>query len=95
MPYIKRIYNLVPQILEWSSLSPQALIQCEQLKNEMERQKDRLEKELALQLDKRAGEREAVREEMKKEKENLSSLVFSYLLITLEHKQFWYLVVVF
>ncbi|XP_058021574.1 serologically defined colon cancer antigen 8 isoform X4 [Ahaetulla prasina] len=54
-----------------------ALIQCEQLKNEMERQKDRLEKELALQLDKRAGEREAVREEMKKEKENLSSLVMS------------------
>ncbi|XP_032071106.1 serologically defined colon cancer antigen 8 isoform X2 [Thamnophis elegans] len=54
-----------------------ALIQCEQLKNEMERQKDRLEKELVLQLDKRAGEREAVREEMKKEKENLSSLVMS------------------
>ncbi|XP_029141118.1 serologically defined colon cancer antigen 8 [Protobothrops mucrosquamatus] len=54
-----------------------ALVQCEQLKNEMERQKDRLEKELALQLDKRAGEREAVREEMKKEKENLSSLVMS------------------
>uniref|UniRef100_A0A670XZJ1 Serologically defined colon cancer antigen 8 n=1 Tax=Pseudonaja textilis TaxID=8673 RepID=A0A670XZJ1_PSETE len=54
-----------------------ALVQCEQLKNEMERQKDRLEKELALQLDKRAGEREALREEMKKEKENLSSLVMS------------------
>uniref|UniRef100_A0A8C5RZ70 Serologically defined colon cancer antigen 8 n=1 Tax=Laticauda laticaudata TaxID=8630 RepID=A0A8C5RZ70_LATLA len=54
-----------------------ALVQCEQLKNEMERQKDRLEKELALQLDKRAGDREAVREEMKKEKENLSSLVMS------------------
>ncbi|KAM6467702.1 serologically defined colon cancer antigen 8 isoform 3-T4 [Liasis olivaceus] len=54
-----------------------ALVQCEQLKSEMERQRDRLEKELALQLDKRAGEREAVREEMKKEKENLSSLVMS------------------
>uniref|UniRef100_A0ABM5FV30 Serologically defined colon cancer antigen 8 isoform X3 n=1 Tax=Pogona vitticeps TaxID=103695 RepID=A0ABM5FV30_9SAUR len=52
-----------------------ALVQCEQLKNEMERQRDRLERELAIQLDKRAQEREAVREEMNKEKENLSSLV--------------------
>ncbi|XP_053157682.1 serologically defined colon cancer antigen 8 isoform X6 [Hemicordylus capensis] len=55
----------------------QALVQCEQLKNEMERQRHRLEKELAVQLDKRAGEREAVREEMNKEKEKLSSLVMS------------------
>ncbi|XP_066473563.1 serologically defined colon cancer antigen 8 isoform X2 [Tiliqua scincoides] len=54
-----------------------ALVQCEQLKSEMERQRDRLERELAAQLDKRAGEREAIREEMKKEKENLSSLVMS------------------
>uniref|UniRef100_A0A6J0TB02 Serologically defined colon cancer antigen 8 isoform X1 n=4 Tax=Pogona vitticeps TaxID=103695 RepID=A0A6J0TB02_9SAUR len=54
-----------------------ALVQCEQLKNEMERQRDRLERELAIQLDKRAQEREAVREEMNKEKENLSSLVMS------------------
>ncbi|XP_054828133.1 serologically defined colon cancer antigen 8 [Eublepharis macularius] len=54
-----------------------ALVQCEQLKNEMERQRDRLERELAVQLEKRAGEREAVREELKKEKENLSSLVMS------------------
>lgn len=57
-------------------LSLQALVQCEQLKNELERQRDHLERELAIQLDKRAQEREAVREEMKKEKENLSSLVF-------------------
>lgn len=42
----------------------------------MERQRDRLERELAAQLDKRAGEREAIREEMKKEKEHLTSLVF-------------------
>ncbi|XP_062980392.1 serologically defined colon cancer antigen 8 isoform X2 [Elgaria multicarinata webbii] len=54
-----------------------ALVQCEQFKNEMERQRDRLEKELAIQLDKRAEEREAVREEMKKEKENLQSMVMS------------------
>ncbi|XP_015280049.1 PREDICTED: serologically defined colon cancer antigen 8 [Gekko japonicus] len=54
-----------------------ALVQCDQLKNEMERQRDRLERALAVQLEKRAGEREAVREEMKKENENLSSMVMS------------------
>ncbi|XP_042302842.1 serologically defined colon cancer antigen 8 [Sceloporus undulatus] len=54
-----------------------AFVQCEQLKNEMERQRNRLERELGIQLDKRAQEREAVREEMKKEKENLSSMVMS------------------
>ncbi|XP_028579957.2 serologically defined colon cancer antigen 8 isoform X1 [Podarcis muralis] len=54
-----------------------ALVQCEQLKKEMERKRERLERELAIQIDKRAEEREAVREEMKKEKENLSSLVMS------------------
>ncbi|XP_048341120.1 serologically defined colon cancer antigen 8 isoform X4 [Sphaerodactylus townsendi] len=54
-----------------------ALVRCEQLKNEMERQRERLERELAVQLEKRTGDREAVREEVKKEKENLSSLVMS------------------
>ncbi|XP_034964244.1 serologically defined colon cancer antigen 8 [Zootoca vivipara] len=54
-----------------------ALVQCEQLKKEMERKRERIERELAIQIDKRAEEREAVREEMKKEKENLSSLVMS------------------
>uniref|UniRef100_A0A8D0BMC6 Serologically defined colon cancer antigen 8 n=1 Tax=Salvator merianae TaxID=96440 RepID=A0A8D0BMC6_SALMN len=55
----------------------EALVQCEQLKKEMERQRERLEKELAIQMEKRAGEREAVRDEMKKDKENLSSLVMT------------------
>nr|XP_056709320.1 serologically defined colon cancer antigen 8 [Euleptes europaea] len=55
----------------------EALVRCEQLKNEMERQRDRLERELAAQLEKRTEDREAVREEMKKEKENLTSLVMS------------------
>uniref|UniRef100_A0A8D2KUJ4 Serologically defined colon cancer antigen 8 n=1 Tax=Varanus komodoensis TaxID=61221 RepID=A0A8D2KUJ4_VARKO len=54
-----------------------ALVQCEQLKNEMERQRERLEKEFAIQLEKRVGEHDAVCEEMKKEKENLSSLVMT------------------
>uniref|UniRef100_A0A803Y3F2 Serologically defined colon cancer antigen 8 n=1 Tax=Meleagris gallopavo TaxID=9103 RepID=A0A803Y3F2_MELGA len=52
-----------------------ALVQCEQLKSEMERQKNRLEKELAVQLNKRTEEKEALREEMKKERENLAAMV--------------------
>nr|XP_038033204.1 serologically defined colon cancer antigen 8 isoform X7 [Anas platyrhynchos] len=52
-----------------------ALVQCEQLKSEMERQKNRLEKELAAQLNKRTDEKEALREEMKKEREDLAAMV--------------------
>ncbi|XP_068532451.1 serologically defined colon cancer antigen 8 isoform X6 [Anas acuta] len=52
-----------------------ALVQCEQLKSEMERQKNRLEKELAAQLNKRTDEKEALREEMKKEREDLATMV--------------------
>ncbi|XP_061482095.1 serologically defined colon cancer antigen 8 [Rhineura floridana] len=54
-----------------------AVVQYRQLKQDMERQRGCLERELAIQLDKRATEREAVCEERKKEKENLSSLVLS------------------
>eukprot|EP00076_Gallus_gallus_P039568 XP_025005106.1 serologically defined colon cancer antigen 8 isoform X3 [Gallus gallus] len=54
-----------------------ALVQCEQLKSEMERQKNRLEKELAVQLNKRTEEKEALREEMKKERENLAAMVMA------------------
>uniref|UniRef100_A0A8C8ABK1 Serologically defined colon cancer antigen 8 n=1 Tax=Otus sunia TaxID=257818 RepID=A0A8C8ABK1_9STRI len=53
----------------------QALVQCEQLKSEMERQKNRLERELAAQLNKRTDEKEALREEMKKEREGLAAMV--------------------
>lgn len=52
-----------------------ALVQCEQLKSEMERQKNRLEKELAAQLNKRTDEKEALREEIKKEREDLAAMV--------------------
>ncbi|XP_075002648.1 serologically defined colon cancer antigen 8 isoform X2 [Calonectris borealis] len=52
-----------------------ALVQCEQLKSEMERQKNRLERELAAQLNKRTDEKEALREEMKKEREDLAAMV--------------------
>ncbi|XP_039386435.1 serologically defined colon cancer antigen 8 isoform X2 [Mauremys reevesii] len=63
-----------------------ALVQCEQLRSEMERQKDRLERELIAQLDKRAGEKEALRGEMKKEREDLAStvMVLSQNVATLE-----------
>ncbi|NXJ99527.1 SDCG8 protein, partial [Corythaixoides concolor] len=52
-----------------------ALVQCEQLKSEMERQKNRLERELVAQLNKRTDEKEALREEMKKEREDLTAMV--------------------
>uniref|UniRef100_A0A8B9SFA3 Serologically defined colon cancer antigen 8 n=1 Tax=Apteryx owenii TaxID=8824 RepID=A0A8B9SFA3_APTOW len=52
-----------------------ALVQCEQLKSEMERQKNRLERELVAQLDKRTDEKEALREEMKKGREDLAAMV--------------------
>ncbi|KAM6367682.1 serologically defined colon cancer antigen 8 isoform 6-T6 [Alca torda] len=54
-----------------------ALVQCEQLKSEMERQKNRLERELAAQLSKRTDEKEALREEMKKEREDLAAMVMA------------------
>jgi len=41
----------------------------------MERQKNRLERELAAQLNKRTHEKEALREEMKKEREGLAAMV--------------------
>ncbi|NXF95288.1 SDCG8 protein, partial [Eubucco bourcierii] len=52
-----------------------ALVQCEQLKSELERQKYRLGKELTAQLNKRTDEKEALREEMKKERDNLAAMV--------------------
>ncbi|NXN46216.1 SDCG8 protein, partial [Rhinoptilus africanus] len=54
-----------------------ALVQCEQLKSEMERQKNRYERELAAQLNKRTDEKEALREEMKKEREDLAAMVMA------------------
>lgn len=42
----------------------------------MERQKNYLEKELAAQLNKRADEKEALRQEMKKERENMAAMVW-------------------
>uniref|UniRef100_A0A8D0S3H6 Serologically defined colon cancer antigen 8 n=1 Tax=Sus scrofa TaxID=9823 RepID=A0A8D0S3H6_PIG len=52
-----------------------ALIQCEQLKNELERQTERLEKELASQQEKRTFEKEMMKKEMTKEREDMRSKV--------------------
>ncbi|MBZ3885054.1 Serologically defined colon cancer antigen 8, partial [Sciurus carolinensis] len=56
-----------------ASAYEQALIQCEQLKNELERQTERLEKELASQQEKRAFEKEMMKKEMTKEREDMES----------------------
>ncbi|OXB80319.1 UNVERIFIED_CONTAM: hypothetical protein H355_013717 [Colinus virginianus] len=52
-----------------------ALVQCEQLRSKLKRQKNHLEKVLAVQLNKRSEEKEALREEMKKEREDLAPMV--------------------
>uniref|UniRef100_A0A8C6KAE4 Uncharacterized protein n=1 Tax=Melopsittacus undulatus TaxID=13146 RepID=A0A8C6KAE4_MELUD len=64
------------QLAEEANLvKTKALVQCEQLKSKMERQKDHLERELAAQLKKMTDENETLREEMKKEKEDLTAMV--------------------
>ncbi|OPJ72665.1 serologically defined colon cancer antigen 8 [Patagioenas fasciata monilis] len=64
------------QMAEEASLEKtKALVLCEQLKSEIERQKNRLEKELTVQLNKRTREKEALQEEMKKEREDLVAMV--------------------
>ncbi|XP_033270294.1 serologically defined colon cancer antigen 8 isoform X6 [Orcinus orca] len=50
-----------------------ALIQCEQLKNELEKQTERLEKELASQREKRAFEKEMMKREITKERQDMGS----------------------
>ncbi|XP_037678150.1 serologically defined colon cancer antigen 8 isoform X2 [Choloepus didactylus] len=54
-----------------------ALIQCEQLKNELERQAERLEKELASQQEKRAFEKEMMKKEITKEREGMEAKVMT------------------
>ncbi|XP_019602382.2 serologically defined colon cancer antigen 8 isoform X2 [Rhinolophus sinicus] len=50
-----------------------ALIQCEQLKSELEGQADRLQKELSSQQEKRAFEKEMMKKETAKEREDMRS----------------------
>jgi len=53
----------------------QALVQCEHFHNELTRQRERLERELASEQEKISQAREAARSESKKEKEELSQTV--------------------
>ncbi|XP_052056101.1 serologically defined colon cancer antigen 8 isoform X4 [Apodemus sylvaticus] len=50
-----------------------ALIQCEQLRSELERQTERLEKELASQQERRALEKEMIKKEVTREREDAES----------------------
>ncbi|XP_027743108.1 serologically defined colon cancer antigen 8 isoform X3 [Empidonax traillii] len=71
----KQVEHAVQMAEEANLEKIKALVHCEQLKSEVERQKNSLERELAAQLNERANEKEAVREEMKKEKEELAAMV--------------------
>ncbi|NWU27964.1 SDCG8 protein, partial [Dyaphorophyia castanea] len=71
----KQVEHAVQMAEEANFEKTKALVHCEQLKNEMERQKNYLEKELAAQLSKRDDEKEALRQEMKKEREDLEAMV--------------------
>lgn len=53
----------------------QALIQCGQLRSELERQTDRLGKELASQQEKRALEKEMIKKEVTREREEAEAKV--------------------
>ncbi|NXD27899.1 SDCG8 protein, partial [Spelaeornis formosus] len=71
----KQVEHAVQMAEEANFEKTKALVHCEQLKSEMERQKIYLEKELAAQLNKRADEKEALRQEMQKEREGLEAMV--------------------
>ncbi|NWT21094.1 SDCG8 protein, partial [Vireo altiloquus] len=73
----KQVEHAVQMAEEANFEKTKALVHCEQLKSEMERQKNYLEKELAAQLSKRADEKEALRQEMKKERDGLVAMVTS------------------
>ncbi|KFO25449.1 Serologically defined colon cancer antigen 8 like protein [Fukomys damarensis] len=64
----------------------EALIQCEQLRNELERQTERLEKELSSQQKKRASDKEMMKKEIAKEREGMESkmLLLSQNIVQLE-----------
>ncbi|NWT82646.1 SDCG8 protein, partial [Lanius ludovicianus] len=71
----RQVEHAVQMAEEANFEKTKALVHCDQLKSEMERQKNYLEKELAAQLNKKADEKEALRQEMKKEREELTAMV--------------------
>ncbi|KAM6217409.1 LOW QUALITY PROTEIN: serologically defined colon cancer antigen 8 [Rhynchocyon petersi] len=76
-----RAYEQVKQAVQMTEEAnfekTKALIQCEQLKNELERQSERLEKELASQHEKRAFEKEMMKKEITKEREDMKAKMMS------------------
>ncbi|CAO2638571.1 Serologically defined colon cancer antigen 8 homolog [Lemmus lemmus] len=71
----KQVKHAVQMTEEASFEKTKALIQCEQLKSELERQTERLEKELAAQQEKRAFEKEMIKKEVAKEREDAESKI--------------------
>ncbi|XP_028721353.1 serologically defined colon cancer antigen 8 isoform X1 [Peromyscus leucopus] len=69
----KQVKHAVQMTEEANFEKTKALIQCEQLKSELERQTERLEKELASQQEKRALEKEMIKKEVAKEREDAES----------------------
>lgn len=71
----KQVKQAVQMTEEANFEKTKALIQCEQLKSELERQTERLEKELAAQQEKRALEKEMIKKEVTKEREDAESKI--------------------
>ncbi|CAH6789561.1 Sdccag8 [Phodopus roborovskii] len=69
----KQVKHAVQMTEEANFEKTKALIQCEQLRSELERQTERLEKELAAQQEKRALEKEMIKKEVTKEREDAES----------------------
>ncbi|XP_035301312.1 serologically defined colon cancer antigen 8 isoform X3 [Cricetulus griseus] len=69
----KQVKHAVQMTEEANFEKTKALIQCEQLKSELDRQTERLEKELAAQQEKRALEKEMIKKEVTKEREDAES----------------------
>ncbi|XP_076770679.1 serologically defined colon cancer antigen 8 isoform X3 [Arvicanthis niloticus] len=71
----KQVKHAVQMTEEANFEKTKALIQCEQLKSELERQTERLEKELASQQEKRALEKEMIKKEVTREREDAESKI--------------------
>ncbi|XP_028611130.1 serologically defined colon cancer antigen 8 [Grammomys surdaster] len=71
----KQVKHAVQMTEEANFEKTKALIQCEQLKSELERQTERLEKELACQQEQRALEKEMIKKEVTREREDAKSKI--------------------
>ncbi|XP_055464668.1 serologically defined colon cancer antigen 8 isoform X1 [Psammomys obesus] len=71
----KQVKHAVQMTEEANFEKTKALIQCEQLKSELQRQTERLEKEFASQQEKRACEKELIKKEVTREREDAESKI--------------------